>query len=221
MNLIEATNYYLAEDEESLPNENSNGKPITRDENVEDYGMNHRPPGPDSGAPLYDLTGGGDYYPDDVYSYKAVQYYGTGDNISDRESVSVIHAVHNKPNAIVTMYRAVPKIETNADKLTKLLKAMAAVQRRNINPEEYGFPTSSKFYDWAVDERDRLQALPEEPITKLTINNGDWVTVSRNYAKEHGESSLEGKYKILSKKVKAKELYTNGDSINEFGYWKA
>lgn len=203
MNLIEATNYFLSEDGD-----------------VEDYGMSHRPPGPDSGAPLYDVTGNGDYYPDDVYSSKAVQYYGTGDDLSDRQSISVIHSVRNRPNLTVTIYRAVPKIETNSDKLTKLLKAMASVQRTGRNPTGYGFPNKSDFYDWASDERDRLQALSDEPEDKITINNGDWVTLSRNYAKEHGETSLYGKYRILSKKVKAKELFTNGDSINEFGYWK-
>lgn len=50
------------------------------------------------------------------------------------------------------------------------------------------------------------------------INSGDWVTVNRTYAVRHGEGFDEG-YKILSKSVYAGELYTNGDSIHEFGYW--
>lgn len=50
------------------------------------------------------------------------------------------------------------------------------------------------------------------------INAGDWVTLTKDYAKGHGESVLRGDYKILSQKVKAKELWTNADSIQEFGY---
>jgi hypothetical protein len=51
------------------------------------------------------------------------------------------------------------------------------------------------------------------------INEGDWVTLSKQYAKTHGESVLRNDYKIVSKKVKAKDLYTNADSIHEFGYY--
>lgn len=51
------------------------------------------------------------------------------------------------------------------------------------------------------------------------INHGDWVTGSREYAKGHGEKVLgKGNYKIVSKTVPAKHVYTNGDSIHEWGY---
>ncbi len=50
------------------------------------------------------------------------------------------------------------------------------------------------------------------------IHPGDWVTINKNYAKEHGEGWLEGKYKIISKVTSAKNLYTDGNSIHEFGY---
>ena len=50
------------------------------------------------------------------------------------------------------------------------------------------------------------------------INSGDWVTIYRPYAKEHGLSSLRGKYKILSMTVPAKNLFTDGNSIYEWGY---
>lgn len=129
------------------------------------YRGSHTAPGPDFGAPLYDLTGGGQMYPADVYSAKAVQYYGTGYPKADREAFSLAQRVRGNPDAEVTMYRAVPK---------------------------------------------------DENIT--SINAGDWVTLSKDYAKTHGESALRGDYKILSQKVKAKDLWTNADSIHEFGY---
>lgn len=52
-----------------------------------------------------------------------------------------------------------------------------------------------------------------------SINNGDWVTISRSYAKEHAHSNFPKKeWKILSKRVRAKDLWNNGDSIHEWGY---
>ena len=129
------------------------------------YRGSHTAPGPDFGAPLYDLTGGGQMYPADVYSAKAVQYYGTGYPRADKEAFALAQRVRGNPDAEITMYRAVPK---------------------------------------------------DENIT--SINAGDWVTLSKDYAKTHGESALGGDYKILSQKVKAKDLWTNADSIHEFGY---
>ena len=59
------------------------------------------------------------------------------------------------------------------------------------------------------------RAVPKEVNT---INNGDWVTITPNYAKGHGQSVLNNKFKIISKTVPASTLYTDGNSIHEFGY---
>jgi orotate phosphoribosyltransferase len=69
---------------------------------------------------------------------------------------------------------------------------------------------------------------PNNPITiyravpfdlaRPKISPGDWVTTVRKYAKEHGESALRGRYKIISKMVAVRDLYTDGNSIFEFGY---
>jgi len=50
------------------------------------------------------------------------------------------------------------------------------------------------------------------------IRPGDWVTLEKQYAKDHGEHALKGDYKIASMRVPAKHLYTNGDSLHEWGY---
>ncbi len=60
------------------------------------------------------------------------------------------------------------------------------------------------------------RAVPKD--AKGGINAGDWVTIDRPYAKSHGEGALRGDYKILSKRVQANEIFTNGDSIYEWGY---
>lgn len=48
------------------------------------------------------------------------------------------------------------------------------------------------------------------------INAGDWVTTTREYARDHMEG--EKNWHILSKKVKAKDIATDGNSIHEWGY---
>ena len=51
------------------------------------------------------------------------------------------------------------------------------------------------------------------------INNGDWVTPSKTYAKMHGENTLGGDYEIISKKVPAGSLTSEGYPY-ELGYWE-
>jgi hypothetical protein len=49
------------------------------------------------------------------------------------------------------------------------------------------------------------------------INSSDWVTTSKTYAKNHGENTLDGDYEIITKKVKASTLSSEGYPY-EFGY---
>lgn len=51
------------------------------------------------------------------------------------------------------------------------------------------------------------------------FNSGDWVTINKKYAVEHGEGIMGGKYDIIEKTVKAKNLISSGDSLHEFGYY--
>lgn len=73
----------------------------------------------------------------------------------------------------------------------------------------------------------QVRGNPDAPVTihravpkdaPDVINPGDWVSTARSYAREHGESHLNGNYKIVSQRVPAKHIYTNGDSIVEWGY---
>lgn len=128
---------------------------------LSDYVGDHQAPMRDGNAPAFDLAG--DIYPDDIYSPKAVQYYGTGNQSMDKDTMGLLQSLRGKPDADVTIYRAVPK---------------------------------------GVDQ----------------LNAGDWVTVNKQYARDHGEAALGGDFDIVEKKVKAKDIFTNGDSIHEFGY---
>ena len=55
-------------------------------------------------------------------------------------------------------------------------------------------------------------------IEANTLNYGDWVAITKDYAIEHGNSRFDGKYKIIEQKVKGSDLYTDGNSIDEWGY---
>ena len=50
------------------------------------------------------------------------------------------------------------------------------------------------------------------------INPGDWVSINETYAKQHGESTLGGDYKVVSMTVPARHIFTDGNSIHEWGY---
>lgn len=50
------------------------------------------------------------------------------------------------------------------------------------------------------------------------LRNGDWVTPSKKYAEMHGNSRLEGKYRIIEDEVPVDELWWDGNDANEWGY---
>jgi hypothetical protein len=70
----------------------------------------------------------------------------------------------------------------------------------------------------AVPKSVHKEALKKDAPLKHMIRPGDWVTTSKDYAKEHGHDHLKGDYHIASMRVPAKNLYTDGNSIHEWGY---
>lgn len=63
-----------------------------------------------------------------------------------------------------------------------------------------------------------VQVYRAVPRGVSTINPGDWVAINKKYAIDHGAGQLRNAYRILTKIVSARDLYNNGDSIQEFGY---
>lgn len=76
----------------------------------------------------------------------------------------------------------------------------------------------------AVNIIQGMRGNPEKSVTIYravpkdvkSINASDWVTTTKEYAQDHMEG--EKGWHILSKKVKAKDIATDGNSIHEFGY---
>ena len=60
------------------------------------------------------------------------------------------------------------------------------------------------------------RAVPSE-FKDSDINKGDWVTPTFDYANDHGLREFDSHH-ILEKRVPARHLFTNADSLHEFGY---
>jgi len=111
---------------------------------------------------------------------------------------------------------------------------------RNTYPDDIYSSKAARYYGHGSDPVEdanvmrRLQALKNSPdapvvifravpknVSAGRINHGDWVTPSKAYAIEHGQTMFGKDYKILRDRVPAKSLYTDGNSIYEFGYDKS
>jgi hypothetical protein len=69
-----------------------------------------------------------------------------------------------------------------------------------------------------VKENKLIRIYRAVPKDVNTINSGDWVSTTEEYANEHGEAVLDNDFKVISKTVPASTLYTDGNSIHEWGY---
>lgn len=187
----------------------------------DDYRIQHTAPTSDGGAPIHNLSG---TFPDDIYGSKGASYYGHGVNY-DHTAVNIIRSAKDKPNAKIRIYRAVPKIKTNAEKIDELTAHKAHIQHTGKLPRDAwqksvgNWSNKSEYYEFADNMIESLKKKPEIETKPLSINRGDWITTTREYAKEHGEGVHgRGGYRILTKLVPAKHVYTDGNSIHEYGY---
>lgn len=201
-----------------MPNEPT--KPSSAQDKQEDYRGEHSAPMRDSGAPASDVASNG-IYPEDFYGPNGMRYYGTGEDAIDRQSIAMIQGMRGRPNAKISVYRAVPYEPTNAEKIARYEEQKRQIQRRGNIPndaDEGNWKNSSDYYEHAANEIDRLKAEPDKEQPEYGINRGDWITINRQYAKDHVASALNGQGKVIKKTVSAKDIFTNGDSIHEWGY---
>jgi hypothetical protein len=190
-----------------------------------DYRGEHQAPTKGEGsAPLWNLT---EIYPDDIYSSKAAQYYGDASPL-DRQAISVMHSYRNRPNAKVVIYRAVPvdsKLKQIQNELKEVNEEIYFAERKPFRKVNWSKMVELGIGIESVDEYIALLYKKSEELenllkskTKMTINTGDWITTVRQYAVDHGEGALNGNYKILKKTVFARDVFTDANSIFEFGY---
>ena len=93
------------------------------------------------------------------------------------------------------------------------------------NDNESGKESAKAISDAISDIKDG-KGMPEVTVYRAvptsveeeSLRNGDWVTPSKAYAKEHGEHRLDGDYRIIEQKVPANELWWDGNDIREWGF---
>jgi hypothetical protein len=105
----------------------------------------------------------------------------------------------------------------------------------HIYPKDVYGPDGLRFYSVSGDDMDakayrKILALKGKPDEKVwvyravpldspeTVSKGEWISIIPEYAVEHGESQLGGKYKIVAARVRAGDIFTEGDSWHEWGY---
>jgi hypothetical protein len=109
------------------------------------------------------------------------------------------------------------------------------VAANGIYPDDLYSANGRRYYGTGDDSIDgpafdvirSMEANPNKMITVYRsvekdasgkIMPGDWVTTVRKYAKDHGEANINGDYKIVKKTVYARDIFTDGNSIAEWGY---
>jgi len=194
-------------------------------ENEEYRGM-HEAPGKGSGAPFHELTLD-NIYPENIYTLPlslAVKEYGQYSPLA-MEALALMQRAKGRPLMPVKVYRAVPDLNKATDsKIKNIRKLISYIEKIGFPPMEDKVAREL----WGEVGRNKeemikrlyaqLNELSDARSKPLGINAGDWVTTVRGYAVEHGRDNLQGNYKIASKTVRAKDLYTDGNSPYEFGY---
>ena len=66
----------------------------------------------------------------------------------------------------------------------------------------------------------RLWIYRAVPRGVRNFNTGDWVSITKSYARDHGRhpTDTEQDMPVLAARVYAHDLYTSGDSLQEWGY---
>jgi hypothetical protein len=111
-----------------------------------------------------------------------------------------------------------------------------AYQMDRTYPEDIYSPDGARYYGDRVSAAEdeavmrNIRAVRGNPDATMTIyrsvptgapdriQHGDWVTPQRSYAVRHAESEMPEGYKILQDEVPARTLFTEGNSLFEFGY---
>lgn len=100
-----------------------------------------------------------------------------------------------------------------------------------VHPDKYsqGLPTSKesgKAVQTAIDDirngkkdvKIKVYRAVPASLKEGKLRNGDWVSPSKKYAEMHGNSRLEGKYRIIEDEVPAGDLWWDSNDVNEWGY---
>lgn len=128
--------------------------------------------------------------------------------------------VADKPMAYAMSHRPT-RTGATADNVTQEISDSGLPNDFYDHPEYYAIMNEPTYRE-SFEALKKIRGNPKGMVTiyragpKNQLNEGDWVTLSPQYAK--GESLAEGT-PVHSFKVRADEIQFAGDDINEFGYW--
>ena len=185
-----------------------------------------------SDSPMHDLSG---TYDEDIYDSSAGMNYGEqSPDYSDSYSLSIIRSAKGRPNKQIKIYRSVPYFNEGIDNKIRELTSLVShyykfgffpIKSTIIDAIEKEVDTINPSLSWgerklAVRENlsTKIAELNSQRPKSVRINSGDWVTINPDYAKFHGRTNLNNRYKVVTKTVSARTLYSEGNSIHEWGY---
>ena len=119
----------------------------------------------------------------------------------DGTDKSLIDVANNKDNIRDSME---DQFRMNRDKSRE--ESVAAIRQAIQEIEKGNIPNVTIY-----------RAVPKS-LKEGSVRNGDWITLSESYAKQHGNHALNGEYRIMKEVVPADNLYWDGNDINEWGY---
>ncbi len=128
-------------------------------------------------------------------SHRAPSYDEEG---TDKNLIEVAHNKDNIRDSLEEQFRM------NRDRNRE--ESVAAISQAIQEIEQGKNPTVTIY-----------RAVPKS-LKEGSVRNGDWVTLSEAYAKQHGRHALNGDYRIMKENVPAANLYWDGNDINEWGY---
>jgi len=171
-----------------------------------DRGGLHAPPGPEDGAPLFDVARG--IYPEDIYSSNGLHYYGTGNDKMDAEAYRLINQFEAHPNRTVTIYRAVEK-----DGAKKIIPGDWVTPIRAYAKEHGEANISGDF-----------KIIKQLVYARDIFTSGDswleWGYHPQDFAPElpKGANKNRSLQEAVDGFANRGDIFTNGDSIQEWGY---
>jgi len=137
-------------------------KPQATGGKEDDYRMAHRPR--DDGPPAHDLLAN-DVAPRDIYEHPEY-YVGDPDSKAAKESIAALRRLRDKPDAVVTVYRAGPKAELNPGDWVSFSKTYAKGEGMGETPDAdmpvHAFKVKASDVLWAGDSIEEFGYYPKE-----------------------------------------------------------
>lgn len=134
---------------------------------------------------------------------------GSGDNTHNAYEGS-----HNAPSSESDVSVNLSNIEQN---MPNVLDPTRGPQLYRTGDAKSDAESFSVIHSLTGDPNQMVTIYRAVPAGVGTINNGDWVTLSPSYAAQHNESNLNGQGHVIQDQARVADLWTDGDSINEFG----